>query len=204
MLILNSKLLMYNQILLDKVKANIIAENVCPALAKQATQLVFGSGNPDADVVFIGEAPGKNEDLIGEPFVGMAGHLLDDMLQSVHIDRNQIYITNIVKYRPPKNRDPLPQEKAAFWPYLKKQLAIIKPKLVVTLGRHSMAMFVPKGKISELHGTTQEIIIKDTEQSFKCTLLILYHPSAAIYRRSVKTALMQDFSTIPSLLAKLN
>ena len=189
---------------LQNIKQQILDNNVCPELASQATQLVFGTGNPDADIVFIGEAPGKNEDLVGEPFVGKAGHLLDDMLQSVHIDRNQIYITNIVKYRPPKNRDPLPQEKAAFWPYLQKQLAIIKPKLVVTLGRHSMAMFVPQGRIIELHGTTQEIIIQDTEQSFKCTLLTLYHPSAAIYRGSVKTALMQDFSTIPSLLAKHN
>ncbi len=189
---------------LQNIKQHILDNNVCPGLASQATQLVFGSGNPDANIVFIGEAPGKNEDLVGEPFVGKAGHLLDDMLQSVHIDRNQIYITNIVKYRPPKNRDPLPQEKSAFWPYLQKQLAIIKPKLVITLGRHSMAMFVPQGKISELHGTTQEIIIQDTNQPFKCTLLTLYHPSAAIYRGSVKKALMQDFSIIPNLLAKLN
>ena len=99
---------------LDKVKAAIIADNVCPALAKQATQLVFGDGNPDAEIVFIGEAPGKNEDLQGLPFVGAAGKFLNELLGSINLERQQIYITNIVKYRPPENRDPLPDEKRPF------------------------------------------------------------------------------------------
>src|SRR5690554_5608497 len=107
---------------LDRIKADILDKNICPDLATQATQLVFGSGNADADIVFIGEAPGKNEDLKGEPFVGAAGKFLDEMLASVNLDRSDIYITNIVKYRPPGNRDPLPEEKQAFLPYLYAQL----------------------------------------------------------------------------------
>src|SRR5262245_22052250 len=103
---------------LDRIRAEILKNNVCPDLAKQATQLVFGDGNIDADIVFIGEAPGKNEDLKGVPFIGAAGKFLDEMLESITLKRDDIYITNIVKYRPPNNRDPLPEEKAAFLPYL--------------------------------------------------------------------------------------
>ncbi|MBX4201961.1 uracil-DNA glycosylase, partial [Candidatus Saccharibacteria bacterium] len=122
---------------LDNIKETIIAKNICPELAAGATQLVFGDGNPDADMVFIGEAPGKNEDLKGLPFVGAAGKFLDEMLGTIGLERKDIYITNIVKYRPPNNRDPLPTEKEAFLPFLRSQLEVIAPKLVVTLGRHS-------------------------------------------------------------------
>src|SRR5688572_4927887 len=113
---------------LDALSAQILADNICPDLAAQATQLVFGVGSPDAALVFIGEAPGKNEDLKGEPFVGAAGKFLNEMLAMIGLGRSDIYITNIVKYRPPNNRDPLPEEKQAFLPYLEKQLEIIKPK----------------------------------------------------------------------------
>jgi len=131
------------QLQLDDLKARIVTDKVCPELAAQATQLVFGAGNPDAEIVFIGEAPGKNEDIKGEPFIGAAGKFLNEMLHSIGLDRGDIYITNIVKYRPPNNRDPLPDEKSAFLPYLKEQLDIIKPKLIVTLGRHSMDVLLP-------------------------------------------------------------
>lgn len=137
---------------LEQIKADILASNICPDLAQGATQLVMGHGNPKADIVFIGEAPGKNEDLQGIPFVGAAGKLLDEMLAESNIQRSDVYITNIVKYRPPNNRDPWPEEKRAFWPYLLRELKVIQPKAVVTLGRHSMEYFLPNKKITEVHG----------------------------------------------------
>lgn len=140
------------QVQLDELKDKIITDKICVELAKQATQLVFGDGNPDSDMVFIGEAPGKNEDIQGIPFVGAAGKFLNQMLEMIGITREDIYITNIVKYRPPNNRDPLPEEKVAFMPYLDQQLEIIQPKLVITLGKHSLSCFLPMLKISEVHG----------------------------------------------------
>src|SRR6476469_8820042 len=107
---------------LDNLKQRIVDDEICTELAEQATQLVFGDGNADADIVFIGEAPGKNEDIQGIPFVGAAGRFLNEMLGMIGLERNDIYITNIVKYRPPNNRDPLPEEKQAFLPYLVQQL----------------------------------------------------------------------------------
>lgn len=143
--------------LLEQIAADILNKNICPDLAEKATNLVMGDGNADADIVFIGEAPGKNEDLQGLPFVGAAGKFLDEMLKSIGLERKDIYITNIVKYRPPNNRDPLPAEKKAFWPYLVRQLDVIRPKTVVTLGRHSMEYFLPEAKISVVHGHPKRI-----------------------------------------------
>lgn len=142
---------------LDDLKAQIEQDDPTPELRTGATQLVFGDGNPDADVVFIGEAPGKNEDEQGKPFVGAAGKFLNEMLEMINLKRDDIYITNIVKYRPPNNRDPLPEEKDAFLPYLSKQLDIIKPKLIVTLGRHSMDVLLPGLKISQVHGQPKRV-----------------------------------------------
>ena len=113
---------------------------------------MFGVGSPDAEIVFIGEAPGKNEDLQGKPFVGAAGKFLNEMLEMIDLKREGIYITNIVKYRPPNNRDPLPDEKTDFMPYLESQLEVIQPKVVVTLGRHSLNCFLPDLSISQVHG----------------------------------------------------
>src|SRR4051812_22534056 len=110
---------------LDDLKQRIIDDKVTPELAASATQLVFGDGSPDAELVFIGEAPGKNEDLQGKPFVGAAGKFLEEMLEMIDLKRADVYITNIVKYRPPGNRDPLPDEKSAFLPYLESQLEVI-------------------------------------------------------------------------------
>ena len=117
------------QALLEQIRADIITNNTCPDLAKTATNLVMGDGNIDADIVFIGEAPGKNEDEQGLPFVGAAGKFLNEMLKTAGMERSDVYITNIVKYRPPGNRDPLPEEKKAFWPYLVRQLDVIAPKI---------------------------------------------------------------------------
>lgn len=150
---------MDKQAQLEQIKADILKNNICPDLAKQATNLVMGDGNPDADIVFIGEAPGKNEDVQGLPFVGAAGKFLNEMLESIGLERKDVYITNIVKYRPPNNRDPLPDEKKAFWPYLLRQLSVIEPKIVVTLGRHSMEYFLPDQKISAIHGQPKRIRI---------------------------------------------
>ena len=146
---------MANQLLLAELKARIEASGITPELKGQAMQLVFGEGNASADIVFIGEAPGKQEDLQGRPFVGASGKFLDEMLASIGMKREDIYITNIVKYRPPNN--PLPEEKKAFLPYLQEQLEIIQPKIVVTLGRHSGGAFLPDLHISNDHGKPKRI-----------------------------------------------
>jgi uracil-DNA glycosylase family 4 len=145
---------------LEQIKADILRQNICPDLAKSAKNLVMGDGNADADIVFIGEAPGKNEDEQGLPFVGAAGKFLNEMLGEIGLKRSDIYITNIVKYRPPSNRDPLPDEKTAFLPFLKQQIDIIEPKLIVTLGRHSMETLLPGLKISECHGQPKRIRVR--------------------------------------------
>lgn len=137
---------------LDQIAADIKKRNVCPDLAQTATQLVMGDGSVDADIMFIGEAPGKKEDETGKPFIGAAGKFLDEMLASIGLERSDVYITNIVKYRPPNNRDPKPEEKNQFFPYLLKQLEVIQPKIIVPLGRHSMNVFLPDLRISEVHG----------------------------------------------------
>lgn len=122
---------------LDALYQEMITANVCPELAAGAHCLVMGEGNPNADIMFIGEAPGKKEDELGLPFVGASGRFLNEMLAAANMERSDVYITNIVKYRPPNNRDPSREEKAAFWPYLECQLEIIQPKVIITLGRHS-------------------------------------------------------------------
>lgn len=188
---------------LEQLKIDIVANNVCSSLAANATQLVMGHGNPDADIVFIGEAPGKNEDLQGQPFIGAAGRLLDEMLITVGLDRADVYITNIVKYRPPENRDPLPAEKKAFWPFLTRELQIIKPKIIATLGRHSMEYFLPTLRISDIHGQPQKIKINytgDSENvSTNVVILPLYHPAAALYNGKMKVTLFEDFLQIQTI-----
>lgn len=180
---------------LDEIAAEIIKNNVCPDLAKQATQLVFGDGNINADIVFIGEAPGKQEDIQGKPFVGASGRFLSEMLESIGMKREDVYITNIVKYRPPKNRDPLPEEKKTFMKYLQAQLDVIQPKLVVTLGRHSMNCFLPDLQISKVHGEPQQI----ADQVY----LPLYHPAAALYNGGMRATLLEDFALVPEILKKI-
>jgi uracil-DNA glycosylase family 4 len=189
---------------LEMIKENIIKNNICPELAEGATQLVFGDGNPDSELVFIGEAPGKNEDEQGLPFVGAAGRFLEEMLASIGKKRQDVYITNIVKYRPPNNRDPQPEEKAAFLPYLKKQLIIINPKLIVTLGRHSMEALLPSLKISQSHGQPKRLKVQIGNKTSSWIILPLFHPAAALYNGGMRQTLMDDFLKIPSILAKIN
>lgn len=176
--------------------ANEIRDNkVCVDLAEQATQLVMGDGNPDASIVFVGEAPGKKEDELGLPFVGAAGKFLNEMLAAAGMKRQDVYITNIVKYRPPDNRDPLPEEKRQFWPYLMKQLEIIDPKVVIALGRHSGASFIPDLQISRDHGRARKVRYRDHE----FLVIPLYHPAAALYNGSMRQVLMDDFKQAASL-----
>lgn len=174
---------------LEQLRADILNENVCPNLAETAIQLVLGDGNPDAEIVFIGEAPGKKEDEQGLPFVGASGRFLNEMLEAAGLVRADVYITNIVKYRPPNNRDPLPEEKREFWPYLMRQLEIIQPKVIITLGRHSMECFIPGATISQQHGVPKKVKYHDSE----FLVIPLYHPAAALYNGSMRQTLIDDF-----------
>lgn len=187
------------QATLDDIQQQILTDKVCEELAASAIQLVFADGSPDAEIVFIGEAPGKNEDEQGKPFVGAAGKFLNEMLEMIGLKREDVYITNIVKYRPPNNRDPLPEEKKAFWPYLVRQLNVIKPKLVVTLGRHSMEYFLPSARISLIHGEPKRVQLGDRKQ----VILPLFHPAAALYNGGLRQTLIDDFARIPLIVEKL-
>jgi DNA polymerase len=187
---------------LEQVKQKIIDDKVCSTLQAQAMSLVFGSGNPDAKIFFIGEAPGEAEDRSGEPFVGAAGKFLNEMLQSINLNRADVYITNIVKYRPPNNRDPLPEEKQQFWSYLVDQIKIIQPRLIVTLGRHSLNCFEPAAKISVVHGKPQSVTLFSPSHKinkFEVILLPLYHPAAALYNGSMRKTLIEDFKQIKEI-----
>lgn len=179
---------------------NLFMADSCTCTLKEtATQAVPGEGNASADIMFIGEAPGKKEDEQGMPFVGAAGKFLTEMLAAVGLKREDIYITNIVKYRPPNNRDPLPEEIDACMPWLHEQIKIIQPKVIVTLGRHAMEHFIPGKKISEVHGQAFRKTFGDIgEQIF----FVLYHPAAALYNGSLRTTLIEDFKKIPAVLEK--
>lgn len=187
------------KVLLDQIKADIIKNNICPGLARDATNLVMGDGNIDAEIFLIGEAPGKNEDEQGLPFIGAAGKFLNEMLEGAGMVRSDVFITNIVKYRPPNNRDPLPEEKAAFWPYLVRQLDVIQPQVVVTLGRHSMEYFLPDQKISQVHGQAKRITFGER----KLVIVPLYHPAAALYNGSMRNTLIEDFKKLPTIIEVL-
>ena len=180
---------------LKQLKQEILDKNVCADLARTAKQLVIGDGNPGADIIFIGEAPGAEEDKQGLPFVGRAGQFLNDMLQLINLSRADVYITNIVKYRPPNNRDPSDEEKAEFLPYLFKQIAIIKPKVIVTLGRHSMEAFLPGFRISQIHG--------QPKRKHGLVYMPLYHPAAALYNGGMRDTLIEDFKKIPKIIEQL-
>src|SRR3989344_4349215 len=167
-------------------------------LKETATQGVPGHGNGEAEIVFIGEAPGRDEDREGKPFVGAAGKFLNEMLESINLKREDVYITNVVKYRPPGNRDPLPEEVKACAKWLEEELQIIKPKLIVFLGRHSLQHFFPNERIGAIHG---KILKKKTE--IGDIFFALYHPAAALYNGSMREVLIADFSKIPKVLEKI-
>ncbi|HPM27866.1 MAG TPA: uracil-DNA glycosylase [bacterium] len=177
--------------------ADTLAKDMSLPLKEGATNDVPGTGSANADVVFIGEAPGKHEDEKGVPFCGAAGKFLDELLASIDLTREDVFITNIVKHRPPENRDPKPEEVQAYWPYLEQQLAVIEPKVIVVLGRHSLARLMPGlGTISMLHG-----------RAFKKqnrTYMALYHPAVALYNGGMRKVLLEDFQKLGILLKKLN
>ncbi|MBI2024138.1 uracil-DNA glycosylase [Candidatus Giovannonibacteria bacterium] len=157
-----------------------------------SANLVFGEGSVDASVLFIGEAPGFHEDKLSRPFVGQAGKLLDKLLSSINWPRESVYITNIVKRRPPGNRDPLPDEIEAYKPYLEKQIKILSPKLIATLGRFSMNYFLPDAKISRDHGVAQ--------YAGEHLIMPFYHPAAALRSTAVLKELELDFKKLPDIL----
>lgn len=169
-------------------------------LKKTATRAVFGDGYSKAEIIFIGEAPGKKEDAVGTPFIGAAGKFLSEMLESIKMKREDVYITNIVKYRPPNNRDPLPEEKESCKEWLHEELNTISPKLIVFLGRHSMNHFFPELKISDAHG---KLITKNIPGINTTYFLPLYHPAAALYNGGMREQLFKDFKKIPLALKKI-
>lgn len=175
---------------LFKIKQEMEADASLPLRA--GANLVFGKGNPDTDLMFIGEAPGRTEDKLKEPFVGRAGKLLDKMFEEIKMPREKFYISNIVKHRPPENRDPLPHEIEAYKPYLKREVQIIKPKIIAPLGRFAMNYFLPNEKISSAHGKLfkiQDILIYP-----------LYHPAAALRATGILENLEKDFKKLPSII----
>lgn len=183
---------------LDELSKLISYCNRCPLGASKICD-VPGTGDEKATVLFIGEAPGKKEDLEGEPFIGAAGKFLTEMLGSIGFKRSEVYIANVLKHRPPDNRDPLPTEIEACWPYLAKQIEIINPKLIVFLGRHAMNRFFPNLKISEVHGKAFQKNWQGKPQAF----LALYHPAAALYNGGMRETLTEDFGRIPKILDKI-
>jgi uracil-DNA glycosylase family 4 len=163
-------------------------------IARYRNRAVPGEGAEDAAIMFIGEAPGWHEDQQGRPFVGPAGKFLDELLATIGLNRKQVYIANVIKCRPQGNRDPLPTEIQNCHPYLKRQIEIIKPKMIVTLGRYSMAMFFPGKSISKIHGTAQK---RDNVIYYA-----MYHPAAALHQASLRQAIEEDMGKIPKLLAE--
>lgn len=176
---------------LENIKAAAEKCKKCK-LCEGRTRLVPGDGSFEAKIMLIGEAPGKNEDLQGRPFVGAAGRILAELLASIDLGREDVYITNVVKCRPPMNRDPLPEEIACCAEYLEKEVEIIRPELIVLLGRHAMERFLPGLKISVDHGKPKR---RGGQIYFP-----VYHPAAAIYQRSLLETVRKDFRKIPKIL----
>ena len=165
-------------------------------LAKSAHRCVPGEGNPDADILFIGEAPGRDEDASGRPFVGRSGQLLRANIRRVGYKEEDVFIANVVKHRPPENRDPTPEEIAMCAPFLDEQIRIIEPKLIVTVGRFSMGKFFPNQKISGIHGK----VFKVTWSGNTFYVFPLYHPAAALRSTAMKQAFEKDFDKLPKIV----
>jgi DNA polymerase len=176
---------------LKKIEDEMAANASLPL--RDEANLVFGEGDVDGGVMFVGEAPGANEDRLRRPFVGRGGQLLDTMIEGLGWKRADVYITNIVKRRPPENRDPLPEEIEAYKPYLTRQIAVIDPKLIVTLGRFSMNYFLPLAKITRDHG--RPLLVNGR------TIFPVYHPAAALRSTRMMETLRGDFKKIPSVLS---
>lgn len=184
---------------LEKLKLEMENDKTLP-LREGATQLVFGEGNPDAEIYMLGEGPGYWEDLKGRPFVGQAGKLLDQLIESIGMKREDVYISNVVRFRPPENRDPLPQEIDAFGPYVDREIEIIQPKIIVTLGRFSMAKFIPDVTISRVHGKPRTV----RWQGHDIIVIPMYHPAAALRRGEILEQAKEDFKVIKKILDEEN
>lgn len=183
---------------LSRLEDKMEKDNSLP-LKKSDTNLVFGVGNPDAKILFIGEGPGYWENLKKEPFVGNAGKFLDQLLRSINIARESVYITNVVHHRPPENRDPEPDEISAYGKYLDEIMGIIDPEVIITLGRFSMGKFLPTAKISTSHGKLERVNWKGKE-----TFVIpMYHPAAALRNGEVMRQEKEDFLRLPEMLKKI-
>lgn len=165
------------------------------ALAKGRNLTVPGEGPEDADIVLIGEAPGYHENRLGRPFVGAAGQFLEELLASIKLRRSDVYICNVIKCRPPNNREPLRTEIEACRPYLDRQIALIKPRLICTLGRYSMARYLPKASISRVHGVPARL--------GDSIVVPMYHPAAALHQPKYRAQIEQDFLKIPKILTEL-
>ena len=166
------------------------------ALQHSRKKAVPGEGPANAEIMFIGEGPGFYENEQGRPFVGQAGKFLEELLVGIGLKREQVFIGNVVKCRPPSNRDPLPEELAACSDYLERQIQVINPKVIVTLGRYSMARFLPNAKISDVHGQSFRI---------KGRLVVpMFHPAAALHQPSLKSSVERDFARLPDLISKAN
>lgn len=176
---------------LGKIASNVSACKNCE-LHHSRSKGVPGEGPSTADIMFIGEGPGFHENMQGRPFVGAAGEFLVELLENIGMKREDVFITNVVKCRPPSNRDPQPEELQACAPYLERQLQLINPKVIVTLGRFSMARFIPNAKISEIHG--QPIRVKGM------LVVPFYHPAAALHRPSLRSVIEEDFNKLPGLI----
>lgn len=183
---------------IEEISAEILAhkqEDCAYEPCATCTQMVPGNGDPHASIMFIGEAPGKNEDEQGIPFVGAAGKLLDQLLESISLTRDDVFVVNVLKARPPGNRDPLPEEAAHHWPWLEEQIEAVDPDLIVPLGRHAMARFLPNRRISVDHGQPR---LKGGQ-----VYLPVYHPAAALYNGGLRGTLFEDFAQIPGLVERI-
>ena len=182
---------------LHRLKEEMEKDDSLP-LKSGATKLVFGVGNTEAKILLIGEGPGFHEDATGEPFVGQAGKLLDKLLAIAGLERKQVFITNVVHHRPPENRDPEPSEISAYGKYLDKMIEIINPEIVLTLGRFSMAKFLPFAKISSSHGKLERVNWKGTE----IAVIPMYHPAASLRNGLVMAQEKMDFEKLPDMIKK--
>jgi len=181
---------------LDALRDEAVGCTKC-ALSQGRTQVVFGNGHPDADLMFVGEAPGFHEDQQGIPFVGQAGKLLDKLLGGIGLTRADVYVANTLKCRPPGNRDPLPEEKHECEPWLFRQIALIQPKLIATLGNHATKQLTGKETgITRVHGQPQQVSYGE----MTVTIFPIYHPAAALYTPAMLKVLEEDFAKIPALL----
>lgn len=170
------------------------SKNTQSKLFENVKNVVPGEGNPNADIMFIGEAPGAMEDKLGRPFVGQAGKFLDALLKSIDLEREDVYITNTVKCRPPENRDPSEEEKKVFAPWLKAQIEFIDPKVFVPLGRHALANFLQDVTISKVHG---QIFKREKDNR---AIFVMYHPAAALYNASLRQVLLDDMKNLKDFL----